>query len=152
MFSNTLLIVNFPTHLHGQFQHHANLIEFNLISTNASSALSALSTTSHDENDSTIMVHYLDNTLQEMGYLSAELFTSNLHIAFFPALNVELEVILTSSGLHAPISINDAIIHQIQSIKKYTMAALTLTQKRYPNTFYKESGFHHRVIAPKYSQ
>ncbi|AZG72112.1 response regulator transcription factor [Shewanella livingstonensis] len=118
MFSNNLLIVDFPIQLHGQFQHLANLIEFNLISTNASSALSELSTTSNEENGTTIMIHYLEHPLQEIGYLSAELFKSNLHIAFCPALNVELEVILISSGFHGAISVDDAISHQIECIKK----------------------------------
>jgi len=118
MFSNDLLIVDFPAHLHGQFQHLANLIEFNLMPTHAGSALSELLATLNAENNTTIMVHYLDNPLQDMGYLSTELFKSDLHIAFCPALNVELEVILISSGFHGAISVTDAIAHQIQSIKK----------------------------------
>jgi DNA-binding CsgD family transcriptional regulator len=118
MFSNNLIIVDFPVHLHGQFQNLASLIEFNLIPTNANCALSELSAASNAENGSAIMVHYLDNPLQEIGYLSAELFKSDLHIAFCPALNVELEVILISSGFHGAISVSDSIAHQIQSIKQ----------------------------------
>jgi hypothetical protein len=111
MFSNNLIIVDFPVHLHGQFQNLASLIEFNLIPTNANCALSELSAASNAENGSAIMVHYLDNPLQEIGYLSAELFKSDLHIAFCSALNVELEVILISSGFHGAISVSDSIAH-----------------------------------------
>ncbi|PKG78738.1 hypothetical protein CXF80_10685 [Shewanella sp. Actino-trap-3] len=118
MFSNNLLIVDFPDHLYGQFRHFANLIEFNLISTNANNALSTKSNAENAENGTTIMVHYLENPLQEIGCLSAELFKSDLHIAFCPALNVELEVIFISSGFHGAISVDDAIAQQIQSIKK----------------------------------
>ncbi|MBB1391308.1 response regulator transcription factor [Shewanella sp. SG44-6] len=118
MFNNNLLIVDFPVLLHGQFQHLANLIQFNLIPTSASDALSELSNASSLENDTNIMVHYLENPLQDIGYLCVELFKNDLHIAFCPALNAELEVILISSGFHGAISVNDDIAHQIQSIKK----------------------------------
>lgn len=118
MFNNNLLIVDFPVLLHGQFQHLANLIQFNLIPTSASDALSELPNASSLENDTNIMVHYLENPLQDIGYLCVELFKNDLHIAFCPALNVELEVILISSGFHGAISVDDDIAHQIQSIKK----------------------------------
>ncbi|MGX9461825.1 LuxR C-terminal-related transcriptional regulator [Shewanella sp. A14] len=118
MFSNNLLIVDFPVHLCGQFQHLANLLEFNLIQTNTNDGQSELSTILTPENSPPIWVHYLHNPLQDIDHLSAALFKSDLHIAFCPALNVELEVILISSGFHGAICTDDAIAHQIQSIKK----------------------------------
>lgn len=118
MFTNNLLIVDFPVLLHGQFQHLANLIQFNLIPTSASDALSELSNASSLENDNNIMVHYLENPLQDIGYLYVELFKNDLHIAFCPVLNAELEVILISSGFHGATSVDDDIAHKIQSIKK----------------------------------
>ncbi|GGP91638.1 response regulator transcription factor [Shewanella ulleungensis] len=129
MLTKHLLILDFPLHLQEPFQHLANLIECNLISCSSSCASAELSTLASIENSTAILIHYLEHPLQEISYLSAELFKSNLHIAYCPTLNVELEVILISSGFHAAMSIDESLVDQIQSINKVQDGDISFSDK-----------------------
>ncbi|MDD8061204.1 helix-turn-helix transcriptional regulator [Shewanella metallivivens] len=129
MFSKHLLTLDFPQHLQEQFQHFASLIECNLITCSASRASEELSAIDATENKATILIHYLENPLQKISYLSRDILKNNLHIAYCPSLNIELEVILIASGFHGAMSVDESVVEQIQSIKKVEGGEISFSDK-----------------------
>ncbi|MCT8985366.1 response regulator transcription factor [Shewanella phaeophyticola] len=129
MFSKHLLILDLPLHLQAPFQHLANLIECNLISCSSSSTSAELATIANIKNSTAILIHYLDNPLQKISYLSRDTLKSNRHIAYCPSLNTELEVILIASGFHGAISVDESVVDQIQSIKKVEDGEISFSDK-----------------------
>ncbi|MCL1115321.1 MULTISPECIES: helix-turn-helix domain-containing protein [Shewanella] len=129
MLTKHLLILDFPLHLQAPFHHLANLIECNLIACNSSDAPAILSTIANIENSTAVLIHYLEHPLQEISYLPADLFKSHLHIAYCPALNVELEVILISSGFHSAMCIDTNLVDQIQSLNKVLDGDISFSDK-----------------------